>query len=114
MRKVEIDATNQSLGRLSSQIAVLLRGKDQPGYEPRVTPEVEVTVKNLDKVKFTGSKLKTKMYHRYSGYHSGIKSRTLEEAWRINPAEVLRLSVYRMLPANKTRDKIMNNLKVAK
>lgn len=114
MKKVEIDATNQSLGRLASRIAVLLRGKHLAGYQPNVLPQVEVSVKNLEGVKFTGDKLKNKIYYRYSGYHSGIKARTLGERWTKDPAGVLRYSVYRMLPKNKTRDKIIRNLKVAK
>ena len=111
MQKVEIDATNQSLGRLASRIAVVLRGKHIAGYKPNVLPNVEVSIFNLKKVKFTGNKLKGKMYHRYSGYHSGIKSRTLGEWWAKSPGEVLKHSVYRMLPKNRTRDKIIRNLK---
>ena len=112
MEKITVDATNQSLGRLASRIAVLLRGKHLAGYQPNILPEIEVNVKNLGKVKFTGNKLKTKIYYRYSGYHSGIKARTLEERWEKDPAEVLKYSVYRMLPDNKTRNKIIKNLKV--
>ena len=111
MTKVEVDATNQSLGRLASKIATLLRGKHLPGYQPHITPDVEVSVKNLKKVKFTGNKLKGKIYYRYTGYHSGIKSRTLGQRWEKDPAEVLKYSVFRMLPDNKTRRKIIKNLK---
>jgi len=112
MKKIEVDATNESLGRLSSKIAVFLRGKHIASYQPNILPQVEVSVKNLKKVKFTGNKLKGKIYYKYSGYHSGITSRTLEQRWKKDPAEVLRYSVYRMLPKNKTRDKIIKNLKV--
>lgn len=112
MTKVIVDATDQSLGRLASKIALLLRGKNLPNYQPNILPKIEVKLTNLKKIKFTGNKLKKKIYYRYSGYHSGIKSRTLEERWNKNPAEVLRYSVYRMLPKNKTRDKIIRNLKI--
>jgi large subunit ribosomal protein L13 len=112
MTKIEVDASNQSLGRLASRIAVLLRGKHLASYQPNVLPQIEVDVKNLKKVKFTGNKLKNKIYYRYSGYHSGIKARTLEERWEKDPSEVLKYSVYRMLPDNKTRNKIIRNLKV--
>ena len=112
MSKIDVDATNQSLGRLASRIAVLLRGKHLPAYQPNVLPQVEVSVKNLKKIKFTGKKFTDKIYYKYSGYHSGITSRTLEQRWEKDPAEVLRYSVYRMLPKNKTRDKIIKNLKV--
>jgi|SRR3989338_241523 len=112
MIRVEVDATNQSLGRLASKIAVLLRGKHLASYRPNILPEVEVNIKNLKKVKFTGSKFTDKIYYRYSGYHSGIKARTLKERWEKNPADVLRYSVFRMLPKNKTRDKIIRNLRI--
>ena len=111
MTKVEIDATNETLGRLSSKIAVLLRGKNLVSYQPEVLPEVEVTVKNADKVRFTGSKFADKTYYHYSGYHSGIRARKLSELWETMPNHVIKECVYRMLPKNKTRDKIIKNLK---
>lgn len=111
MEKIIVDATNQSLGRLASKIAVLLRGKNLPTYQPNILPTVEVQVKNLDKVKFTGDKLKNKIYYHYSGYHSGIKAKTLGKRWAEGPDKVLRYTVYRMLPKNKTRDKIIQNLR---
>ena len=77
MKTVEIDATNETLGRLASKIAVLLRGKNSASYQPEVLPEVEVTVKNADKIRFTGSKFANKTYYHYSGYHSGIRARKL-------------------------------------
>ncbi len=111
MQKVEIDATNQTLGRLASKIAVLLRGKNLSSYRPEVQPQIEVKVNNADKVRFTGSKFNTKTYYHYSGYHSGIRARKLSELWATRPTKVIRDCVYRMLPKNKTRDKIIKNLK---
>ena len=109
--KYEVDATNQSLGRLATKIAVLLRGKNLASYMPNVLQESMVIVKQIKKAKFTGSKLKNKMYHHHSGYHSGIKTRSLEELWESKPEHVLQGIVYRMLPKNKTRDKIIKNLR---
>lgn len=109
--KHEIDAANQSLGRVASQIAGILRGKNSPSFKPSVLPQIDVIVKNTNKIKFTGQKLKQKVYHHYSGYHSGLKTTKLSELWAKNPENVLRMSVYRMLPKNKTRDKIIKNLK---
>ncbi len=111
MKQVTIDATNQTLGRLASHIAVVLRGKDKVSYKPEVLPEVEVVVKNPEKVRFTGSKFSTKTYYHYSGYHSGIRARKLSELWETRPTHVIKECVYRMLPKNKTRDKIIKNLK---
>jgi large subunit ribosomal protein L13 len=106
----DIDAAGQSLGRIATRAAVLLRGKDQPGFEPRIAPDVQVVVHNLDKVVFKGSKATTKTFYRYSGYPGGLRSRTLEEAWAKSPREVLRHAVRGMLPVNKTRDKLLKNL----
>ena len=111
MTKVELDAKNQTLGRLASRAAVMLRGKDKPSYMPEKLANVEVVVKNLDKVRFTGNKLADKVYYHYSGYHSGIRARKLSELWATRPKYVFREMVYRMLPKNRSRDKIIKNLK---
>ena len=111
MTVFEIDATNETLGRLASKIAVALRGKNLVSYKPEVLPSVEVIVKNSEKVRFTGSKFNQKTYYHYSGYHSGIRARKLSELWETRPTHVIRECVYRMLPKNKTRDKIIKNLK---
>lgn len=109
--KYEIDATNESLGRLASKIAVLLRGKASASYTPNKLLGHEVIVKNLKGAKFTGSKFNQKKYYHHSGYHSGIKARSLSELWEAKPQEVLRKMVWRMLPVNRSRDKIIKNLK---
>ena len=109
--RYEVDATNQSLGRLASKIAVLLRGKNSDSDTPNKLSGNEVVVKNLKNAKFTGDKFNQKKYYHYSGYHSGIKARTLSELWKTRPNEVLRKMVYRMLPVNRSRDKVIKNLK---
>src|SRR3989338_10277526 len=107
----EIDATNQSLGRIATKIASLLRGKNLASYTPNKLTNARVIVKKLNKAKFTGNKLSLKKYHHHSGYHSGIKTRSLEELWASKPEHVLQGIVYRMLPKNKTRDKVIKNLR---
>lgn len=109
-----IDAENQSLGRLASEIAVLLRGKNNPNYNPSVLPDEKVIVKNLGKIKFTGKKLDQKKYYHYSGYPGGLKSKNLRTAFEKNPVWVLHQAVYRMLAGNRLRDKIIKNLIVIK
>lgn len=105
-----VDATNQSLGRLATKVATLLRGKDKPSYQPHIFADVKVTVTNLDKARFTGTKMQSKKYHRYSGYPGGLYTRTLEEQWKRDPRQVFRMSVRGMLPVNRTRAKYMKNL----
>ena len=106
-----VDAKNQSLGRLASEIAVLLRGKNSASYTPNKLVGVIVVLKNLKGAKFTGSKFDQKKYYHHSGYHSGIKARKLSELWESKPQEVLRKMVWRMLPINRSRDKIIRNLR---
>src|SRR3989338_8204719 len=93
MKKIEVDATNESLGRLSSKIAVFLRGKHIASYQPNILPQVEVSVKNLKKIKFTGKKLQNKIYYRYSGNNSGIKAQPFKKKGTKTPAVVTGISV---------------------
>lgn len=110
MHTYEIDVAEQSLGRVASRIAALLRGKHLASYQPHLAPGLKVLVKNIEQVKFTGLKLSQKKYYHYSGYPGGLKERKLSELWKKNPKQVFRQSVYRMLPQNKLRDKLIKNL----
>ncbi len=106
----QIDASGKILGRLASEIAVLLRGKHKVDFSYHLNQGDRVVVSNVEKMKVTGRKLKQKIYYRHSGYPGGLKERTLEEMMKKDPAEVLRLAVYRMLPKNKLRDKMIKRL----
>lgn len=107
-----IDATNQSLGRLATKIAVLLRGKHKATFEPRLMPDEKVIVENINKMKFTGNKLENKVYYHYSGYPGGMKERPLKKLVAQKPAQVLRSTVLNMLPQNRQRAKIIRNLEI--
>jgi large subunit ribosomal protein L13 len=107
----EIDATNKSIGRLASEIAVILQGKKNPNYEPRIQGEDKVVVKNIGKMKIIGKKKEQKTYYRHTTQIGHLKKQTLEEVWeKQGPAEVLRRSVMGMLPKNKLRAKRMKKL----
>ena len=112
MKLHTIDAANQPLGRLASRIAVILRGKISPAYQPNVVPQEKVVVENIKQIKFTGKKFDQKVYHHYSGYPSGMKYRKLNITFEKDPKKILRLAVYRMLAPNRLRDKIIKNLEV--
>ena len=107
---IQLDATNQSLGRLASKIAVILRGKTKPTYQPNILPTEQVTVNNAAKMKFFGKKLEQKTYYHYSGYPGGMKARNLGKEMDKDPRKILRLAVYRMLAQNRLRAKIIKNL----
>lgn len=112
MKIHEIDAADQSLGRIASRIAVLLRGKDTAAFTPNIIPDVQVVVRNLDKVVFKGTKATATVHYRHSGFPGGMYSRTLEESWARNKFEVLRRAVRGMLPPNRSRDRLLKRLVV--
>ena len=106
-----LDATGQSLGRLSTQIATILRGKDKPTWQPHIDAGDFVEVTNLDKVKITGKKLTDKIYYHHTGYPGGIRSQTLKEKIEKKGYDrVLSDMVRNMLPDNKTRKHLMKRL----
>lgn len=110
----KIDASGQVLGRLAVQIAVLLRGKKKPAFLRHIDSGDEIEVFNAQNLKFTGKKMKQKIYYKHSGYPGGLRKRSLGEIFLQNPAAVLRQAVYGMLPKNRTRDKIIKRLKIFK
>jgi len=107
-----IDAKDQTLGRLASQVAVLLRGKHKPMFTPHMDTGDFVIIVNADKIRVTGKKLDQKVYYRYSGYPGGVKARTLREQLARNPERVIRLAVRGMLPKNRLGRHMIRKLKV--
>ena len=107
-----VDADGQTLGRLATRIADVLRGKDKPQYTPHVDTGDFVVVVNAEKIAVTGNKLDQKMYYRHSGYPGGLKSRTLREQLDRRPTEVIRKAVKGMLPKNKLAARQITKLKV--
>ncbi|MDE6530981.1 MAG: 50S ribosomal protein L13 [Lachnospiraceae bacterium] len=93
-----VDATGYTLGRLASEIAKVLRGKNKPIYTPHIDTGDYVIVVNADKVKVTGKKLDQKIYYHHSGYVGGLKETTLREKLAKKPEEVIELAVKGMLP----------------
>ena len=107
-----IDAKDQTLGRLATQVAVLLRGKHKPIYAPHMDVGDFVIIINADKIRATGNKLDQKVYYRHSGYPGGIKSRTLREQLNRFPDRVIRTAVRGMLPKNSLGRHMIKKLKV--
>jgi large subunit ribosomal protein L13 len=107
-----LDATGKILGRLATEAAVLLRGKNKPGFRPYQVSGDKVIIINAAKIRLTGKKMTDKRYYRHSGYLGGLKLETLGELWRKNPAEVLRRAIKGMLPKNKLQTRFLKNLKI--
>ncbi|MDR3315076.1 MAG: 50S ribosomal protein L13, partial [Coriobacteriales bacterium] len=95
-----VDATDQVLGRVASEVAQILKGKRKPQYTPHVDTGDFVVVINVDKIKVTGAKVTDKIYYRHSGYPGGLKSETFAEAMEKHPERVLEHAVKGMLPKN--------------
>lgn len=104
------DATDASLGRLCTEVAMALRGKNQPDFQPNVAPNVSVVINNASKVALNKSQLKAE-YKRYSGYPGGLTEESREHAIeRLGYKIVFEKAVYGMLPNNRLRAVMMKNL----
>lgn len=106
----QIDAANQAVGRIATQAAYLLRGKNKVDYVPQTDIGDFVEITNIDKLKLTDKKLKQKKYYHYSGYPGGLKTKLLQEVYSNNPEEVLKRAVWNMLPKNKLRQHMIKRL----
>ena len=107
-----VDATGQTLGRLATQIATALRGKHKPEYTPHCDVGDFIVVVNAEKIAVTGKKRDEKLYHRYSGYPGGLRTRTFSEMLDRRPEEPLRLAVKGMLPRNRIARAQLRKLKI--
>ena len=107
-----MDADGKTLGRFSSEIAVLLQGKHKPDYVPYLNSGDYVIVVNAEKVRVTGKKLEQKVYYRHSGYHGGLKARTLSEVLEKAPTNAIRQAVKGMLPKNTVGRRMLSRLKL--
>lgn len=107
-----IDARDKILGRLASEIAILLRGKHKPVFTPHMDAGDYVVVVNADKVLLTGDKLQKKMYYRHSGYVGGLKEIPAKEMLQKKPENLIRLAVKGMLPKNSLGRRQLRKLKI--
>ena len=105
-----VDATGKSLGRLATELAVLLRGKHKATFERHIDNGDVVAVTNIGSVVITGAKREQKKYYRYSGYPGGLSNVTLNDLMEKDPGEALRRAVYGMLPKNKLRPRMIKRL----
>ena len=110
---IEIDAKNAVVGRLATIITKLLRGKNKNTFSPHVDHGDFIVVKNVEKIKFTGSKFQNKKYYKHTGYPGGIKEITPQKIIEKNkPEEILKLAVKRMLPGGVLSKNQLKKLKI--
>lgn len=107
-----VDATDKNLGRLATQVAKVLSGRDRVDFTPHIDNGAYVVVINAEKIAVTGSKEEVKMYRTHSGYMGGLKETTLSKMREINPSHIVLHAISGMLPKNKLRDGMIARLKV--
>lgn len=107
-----VDASGLALGRLSSEVAQVLRGKHKPTYTPHMDTGDFVVVVNAEKIKMTGNKLEDKLYYRHSGYLGGLKKKPVSKVMAENPEDVIFRAVKGMMPHNKLGKVMLKKLKV--
>jgi large subunit ribosomal protein L13 len=107
-----VDAKNKTLGRLSTEIAIRLRGKHKPIYTPHVDTGDFIVVINASKITVTGNKMQDKMYYKHTGYIGNLKSANLATMMKKNPETVLMKSVRGMLPKTKLGNAMIKKLRV--
>jgi large subunit ribosomal protein L13 len=107
----EIDAQNKKLGRLASEVATILMGKNRADFARNIVPEIKVKIVNADKIFVTQKKQESETYKNYSGYPGGLRERSMKKVISDKGMkEVLRIAIKGMLPKNKLRDRMMKNL----
>ncbi len=107
-----VDAKDKILGRLATRIALILQGKNKPGYTPFLLTGDYVVVINAEQIKVTGNKMIKKIYDKYSGFPGGRKEISLQRLMEKNPAKVIELAVKGMLPKNNLAKQMLKSLKV--
>jgi len=107
-----VDAEGQTLGRLASRIATILRGKHKPYFTPHLDTGDFVIVINAEKINVTGKKAQQKVYSRHTGYPGGLRQVTFEDLRRTYPQRIISKAVWGMLPHNKLGRKLLKKLKV--
>lgn len=107
-----LDAANKTAGRLASQAAKLLMGKNKTNWQPYLDIGDFVEIENIKKINFSGKKTKQKLYYRVSGYLGGLKSEKLENLIKKDPAKLFNKIVSNMLPKNKLRSPRLKRLKI--
>ncbi len=107
-----VDAEGQTLGRLASKVAKILRGKYKPNFTPHVDCGDNVVIVNAEKIQLSGNKWEDKTYTRYTGYPGGQRSTTARELLEKNPASIIEKAVKGMLPKNKLGAEMFRNLRV--
>ncbi|OGZ02008.1 MAG: 50S ribosomal protein L13 [Candidatus Liptonbacteria bacterium RIFOXYC1_FULL_36_8] len=105
-----LDAKNKKLGRLASEVALILQGKKKADYAPNKDNSDKVVIKNISQIEVSGKKASDKIYRHYTGYPGNLKEEKFEDIFTKNPPEVLKRAVWNMLPKNHLRSRRIKRL----
>ncbi|OGH60143.1 MAG: 50S ribosomal protein L13 [Candidatus Magasanikbacteria bacterium RIFCSPHIGHO2_01_FULL_33_34] len=108
----EIDAAGRAPGRVATEVAMILRGKNKADFSPHIDNGDNVVVLNTSKLKFTGKKLVQKDYRYHTLYPGGLKKTSMKKVFENNPTDVIKKAVYGMLPKNRLREEMMKRLTI--
>jgi large subunit ribosomal protein L13 len=112
MAEYTFDAGKKTLGRIASETALILQGKKNPDYNPRLAGEDRVIIKNVGQLKLTGRKEEQKIFYRHTGYMGHLREAKFKEAFAKNPIRVVRETVRKMLPKNRLLKNRLARLKI--
>ncbi|MDP2683871.1 MAG: 50S ribosomal protein L13 [bacterium] len=107
----EIDAKGRSIGRIASEVATLLLGKNKPDYTPNQMAKIIVNISNLKKVKISPKKLEQTVFYRHSGYPGGLKTLHWNDVWKKNPQDLFMKVVSNMIPNNRHKSELLKKIK---
>lgn len=111
-KTIKIDATGKAVGRIASEVAMILRGKNKPDFSPHIDSGDFVIIENASKVTFTGRKLVQKDYYHHTQFPGGLRTTPMKKVFDENPGDVIKRAVYGMLPKNRLRDGMMKRLTI--
>ncbi|MCH8567242.1 MAG: 50S ribosomal protein L13 [Balneolales bacterium] len=107
-----VDAEGETLGRLASKVAMIVRGKHKPEFTPHMDTGDNVVIINAEKIRLTGNKMTDKQYFRYTGYPGGERFSTPAELMEKNPTKIIMKAIKGMLPKNRLGRKLLTNVRV--
>lgn len=110
LKTYEIDAAGKAIGRLASEVAIIVTGKKQSNYTPNMIPSVKVIISNIDKIKISEKKLKNNIFYQHSGYPGGLKKKQWSEIFNKNPQLLFMKIINNMVPNNKLRKHLLKKI----
>jgi large subunit ribosomal protein L13 len=110
LKTYEIDATGKAMGRLASEVAIIITGKKQSNYLPNTIPLVKVIISNIDKVKISDKKLKDNIFYQHSGYPGGLKEKQWSDIFNKNPQLLFMKIINNMIPSNKLKKHLLKKI----